>query len=109
MNKNDQNLISLMVEETMNCASVFSVSHNTRKKSYNFSLHGFEVEVPENWSSFQFDNRGDILLPKEFLEVVGLELSCHFDEIKISKDFQSNLVLEVKSVDDYLESFSIAA
>jgi hypothetical protein len=109
MDKFETNLISMMVEETMDSASVYSVIYDRHRSCYMLTIHGYLIEIPENWSSLFHLSSGAISLPEDFVQVLNDELSCQFEEVKIVPRGDSLFVLEIKTTDYNLYSMPKAA
>jgi hypothetical protein len=109
MKEFEQNLISMMVEETMNTASVHTVGYSSQKSCYQLSFHGYLFEIPSNWSSLVHGNSGEILLPEDFIQILNLEMSCQFEAISIIAIGNGEYSLDIKSAEHMMDSMPKAA
>jgi hypothetical protein len=99
----ESNLISMMVDETMDAASVCSVVFDKKRDCYQLSFHGYPLEIPSNWTSMNQTLNGDLILPKDFIEILNDELSCQFEEIKIISKSEAQYELEIKNIEYQLD------
>lgn len=90
----DSNLISLMVEETMNGSSEHSVQLVEEKRCYLITISGNQLEIPVNWSELREVSQTELSLPAHFIKLINAEYSFDFNKISICKGDGESLSLE---------------
>lgn len=93
-NSKDILLINVLLEKTLEQASTYSVSLDKIRSCYEFNFHGFELELPVNWSGFiqKFDT---VFFDSTSLLVLSKHLGKEFREVGITRNDAAHLFLVV--------------